>query len=70
MTEAEPSMMKALYLKTYGKPLDVLRLKDVAVPNPRHWPGSCASSCLRTQSSGLGRVRGLPACSSPAWDRV
>lgn len=26
--------MKALFLKTYGKPLDVLHLEDVAVPDP------------------------------------
>ncbi|MFC6647207.1 NADP-dependent oxidoreductase [Granulicella cerasi] len=26
--------MKALFLKTYGKPLDVLQLEDVAVPEP------------------------------------
>ena len=34
MTKAEPAMMKALYLETYGKPLDILRLDDVAIPNP------------------------------------
>src|ERR1700761_1720628 len=26
--------MKALFLKTYGKPLDVLHLEDVAIPEP------------------------------------
>jgi NADPH:quinone reductase-like Zn-dependent oxidoreductase len=34
MTFPEPTTMKALRLETYGKPLDVLRLEDVAVPNP------------------------------------
>ena len=34
MTKAEPTSMKALYLETYGKPLDVLRLGDVAIPYP------------------------------------
>lgn len=34
MTKNEPSTMKALHLKTYGKPLDVLRLEDVAIPSP------------------------------------
>jgi len=34
MTNAMPATMKALRLETYGKPLDVLRLEDVAIPNP------------------------------------
>jgi NADPH:quinone reductase-like Zn-dependent oxidoreductase len=34
MTFPEPTTMKALRPETYGKPLDVLRLEDVAVPNP------------------------------------
>ncbi len=34
MTKSEPTTMKALYLEAYGKPLDVLRLEDVAVPHP------------------------------------
>jgi NADPH:quinone reductase-like Zn-dependent oxidoreductase len=34
MTEAKPTTMKALYLETYGRPLDVLRLEDVAIPSP------------------------------------
>ena len=34
MTKVDPTTMKALYLKTYGKPLDVLHLEDVPVPNP------------------------------------
>ena len=34
MTQAKPTTMKALHLKTYGKPLDVLHLEDVAIPNP------------------------------------
>ena len=34
MTHLEPTTMKALYFETTGRPLDVLRLDDVAVPNP------------------------------------
>ena len=34
MPNPKPAMMKALYFKTIGKPLDVLRLDDVAVPSP------------------------------------
>ena len=34
MTQAEPNTMKALYLKMYGNPLDVLLLEEVAIPNP------------------------------------
>jgi NADPH:quinone reductase-like Zn-dependent oxidoreductase len=30
----KPRTMKALRLEAYGKPLDVLRLEDVAIPNP------------------------------------
>ena len=34
MTEPKPTMMKALYFKTTGNPLDVLFIGEVAVPNP------------------------------------
>ena len=34
MTHLQPTTMKALYFETTGKPLDVLRLDHVAVPNP------------------------------------
>jgi NADPH:quinone reductase-like Zn-dependent oxidoreductase len=34
MTNQNPITMKALHLETYGKPFDVLRLEDVAIPNP------------------------------------
>ena len=34
MTNPKPNAMKALYFETTGKPLDVLRLGDVAVPSP------------------------------------
>ncbi|MBB5060105.1 NADPH:quinone reductase-like Zn-dependent oxidoreductase [Granulicella aggregans] len=34
MTNPKPTMMKALYFKTIGKPLDVLCLEDVAIPIP------------------------------------
>ncbi|HEY6845702.1 MAG TPA: NADP-dependent oxidoreductase [Terracidiphilus sp.] len=34
MTHPKPATMKALRLETYGKPFDVLRLEDVAIPNP------------------------------------
>jgi len=34
MTNPKPATMKALRLETYGKPLDVLQLQDVAIPNP------------------------------------
>jgi len=34
MTHPKPTTMKALRLETYGKPFDVLRLEDVAIPNP------------------------------------
>ncbi len=34
MTDCKPTTMKALYFKTTGKPLDVLHLDDVAIPNP------------------------------------
>lgn len=34
MTSPKPTTMKALYLETYGKPLDVLRLDEVAIPTP------------------------------------
>lgn len=34
MSNPERTMMKALYFKTIGKPLDVLRLEDVVIPNP------------------------------------
>jgi NADPH:quinone reductase-like Zn-dependent oxidoreductase len=34
MTNPKPITMKALRLETYGKPLDVLRLEDVPIPNP------------------------------------
>lgn len=34
MTSPVPDTMKALYLKAYGKPLEVLRLDDAAVPRP------------------------------------
>ena len=34
MTNPKPTTMKALYFETTGKPLDVLRLEDVAIPNP------------------------------------
>ncbi|MGD0435035.1 MAG: NADP-dependent oxidoreductase [Bryobacteraceae bacterium] len=34
MSDPKPNTMKALRLETYGKPLDVLRLEDVAIPNP------------------------------------
>jgi NADPH:quinone reductase-like Zn-dependent oxidoreductase len=34
MTNPKPSTMKALHFETIGKPFDVLRLADVAIPNP------------------------------------
>ncbi len=34
MSHPESTMMKALYFHTIGKPLDVLRLDDVEIPNP------------------------------------
>ncbi len=34
MTNQKPITMKALRLQTYGKPFDVLRLEDVAIPSP------------------------------------
>lgn len=34
MSDPRPITMKALRLETYGKPLDVLRLEDVAIPDP------------------------------------
>ena len=34
MTDPKPTTMKALRLETYGRPFDVLRLEDVAIPNP------------------------------------
>jgi NADPH:quinone reductase-like Zn-dependent oxidoreductase len=34
MPNPKPTMMKALYFKTTGKPLDVLRLEEIAIPNP------------------------------------
>ena len=34
MTNPKPTTMKALYFETTGKPLDVFRLEDVAIPNP------------------------------------
>ena len=34
MTLSEPTTMKALYLETYGKPLDILRLNNVAISKP------------------------------------
>ena len=34
MSDPKPITMKALRLETYGKPFDVLRLEDVAIPNP------------------------------------
>ncbi|HTH52882.1 MAG TPA: NADP-dependent oxidoreductase [Edaphobacter sp.] len=34
MSTSKPNTMKALYFQTTGKPLDVLRLEDVAIPNP------------------------------------
>ena len=34
MSNPKPTMMKALYFKTTGKPFDVLRLDDVVIPNP------------------------------------
>jgi NADPH:quinone reductase-like Zn-dependent oxidoreductase len=34
MNNSKPTEMKALHLETYGKPLEVLRLKNVAIPNP------------------------------------
>jgi NADPH:quinone reductase-like Zn-dependent oxidoreductase len=34
MTNPKPATMKALRLETFGNPLDVLRLEDVAIPNP------------------------------------
>jgi NADPH:quinone reductase-like Zn-dependent oxidoreductase len=34
MTNPTPTTMKALYFKTIGKPFDVLRLEDVAIPIP------------------------------------
>ena len=34
MANPKPTTMKALYFETTGKPLDVLRLDDVAIPSP------------------------------------
>ncbi|WP_446742080.1 NADP-dependent oxidoreductase [Silvibacterium acidisoli] len=34
MTNLKPATMKALYLETYGKPLEVLRIGEVAIPAP------------------------------------
>lgn len=34
MTDIKPTTMKALYFKTTGKPLDILRLEKVAIPMP------------------------------------
>lgn len=34
MTSPQPTTMKALYFQSTGKPLDVLRLEDVALPSP------------------------------------
>jgi NADPH:quinone reductase-like Zn-dependent oxidoreductase len=34
MSDTRPITMKALRLETYGKPLDVLRLEDFAIPDP------------------------------------
>ena len=34
MTHPESTTMKALQIETYGKPLDVLKLNDVGIPNP------------------------------------
>ena len=34
MSDSKPITMKALRLETYGKPFDVLRLEDVAIPHP------------------------------------
>ena len=34
MTDFKPTTMKALRVGIYGKPLEVLRLEDVAIPNP------------------------------------
>ena len=34
MAHPERTTMKALQIESYGKPLDVLKLNDVAVPTP------------------------------------
>jgi NADPH:quinone reductase-like Zn-dependent oxidoreductase len=61
MTNPKPTTMKALYFETTGKPLDVLRLDDVAIPSPGTGQVRVRVHALRSQPCGLGGVRGLPA---------
>jgi hypothetical protein len=56
MNNSKPTEMKALHLETYGKPLKVLRLENVAIPNPGAGQIRVRSPRLRTQPGGLGRV--------------